>query len=282
MPAKEINKVIYLEHPSGSKAEVSLFGSTITSWVVDGRERLFVSSDKAKRDGSKAIRGGIPICFPIFGTKETINLPQHGFARNTYWEYLGVITDNDEVVVRLGLNDKQISPEARNAWPHSFRLTYTVTLTEKSLKAFCDLKNQDKDAFQFNTLLHTYFRVPDATKLQVQGLTSCEYVDKVQGGASDVEKNDKVTISQEVDRVYKDVQDHVILEVGDGTIINIEKSNLKDTVVWNPWIEKAKGMSDFGDEEYKNMVCVEPGSVADWVKLASGQSWTAGQTLTVA
>lgn len=27
MPAKEVNKVIYLEHPSGSKAEVSLFGN---------------------------------------------------------------------------------------------------------------------------------------------------------------------------------------------------------------------------------------------------------------
>lgn len=52
-------------------------------------------------------------------------------------------------------------------------------------------------------------------------------------------------------------------------------------VVWNPWIEKAKGMGDFGDEEYKNMICVENGSVADWVKLAGGQTWIAGQTLTV-
>lgn len=40
-------------------------------------------------------------------------------------------------------------------------------------------------------------------------------------------------------------------------------------------------MGDFGDEEYKNMICVENGSVADWVKLAGGQTWTAGQTLTV-
>jgi D-hexose-6-phosphate mutarotase len=40
-------------------------------------------------------------------------------------------------------------------------------------------------------------------------------------------------------------------------------------------------MGDFGDEEYKNMICVEAGSVADWVALAGGQTWTAGQTLTV-
>lgn len=37
-----------------------------------------ISSKLAKHDGSKAIRGGIPICFPIFGTKEKIALPQHG------------------------------------------------------------------------------------------------------------------------------------------------------------------------------------------------------------
>jgi D-hexose-6-phosphate mutarotase len=60
------------------------------------------------------------------------------------------------------------------------------------------------------------------------------------------------------------------------------KKNHGHLVVWNPWIEKAKAMGDFGDEEYKNMICVEPGSVADWVKLGGGQTWTAGQTLTAA
>ncbi|KAI8091128.1 P-loop containing nucleoside triphosphate hydrolase protein [Gilbertella persicaria] len=246
-----------------------------------GVERIFVSK-LAKRDGSKAIRGGIPICFPIFGTKEKIALPQHGFARNNYWEYLGIVTDNDEVAVRFGLKDTQIPQEARNAWPHSFRLIYTVTLSSKSLKTFCQLKNEDEDTFEFNTLLHTYFSVPDVTKSAVNGLSSCEYTDKVEGGAKVTETNEKVTIASEVDRVYKKVPDNVTLEVGNGSVIQIEKSNLKDTVVWNPWIEKAKGMGDFDDEEYKNMICVEAGSVADWVALAGGQTWTAGQTLTVA
>jgi D-hexose-6-phosphate mutarotase len=43
------------------------------------RDAIFsICSKEAKRDGSKAIRGGIPLCFPIFGTKEKIALPQHG------------------------------------------------------------------------------------------------------------------------------------------------------------------------------------------------------------
>ncbi|KAI8992193.1 galactose mutarotase-like domain-containing protein [Mycotypha africana] len=247
MPARESNKVILLEHPSGSKAEVALYGATVTSWVVDGIERLFVSK-LAKRDGSKAIRGGIPLCFPIFGTKEQIALPQH----------------------------------ARNAWPHSFHLIYVVTLTSKSLQTFCELKNEDKESFEFNTLLHTYFRVPDCTEASVEGLTSCEYIDKVQNAAVLTEKNEKVTIGGEVDSVYKDVPDKIKLNAGNGSAIQIVKSNLKDTVVWNPWVEKAKGMGDFDDEEYKNMICVEAGSVADWVSLAPGQTWTAGQTLIIA
>ena len=30
-----------------------------------------------------------------------------------------------------------------------------------------------------------------------------------------------------------------------------------DLVLWNPWVEKSKGMGDFGDEEFNQMVCVE-------------------------
>ncbi|KAI8637632.1 galactose mutarotase-like domain-containing protein [Parasitella parasitica] len=280
MPANENNKVITLEHPSGSRAEIALFGATLTSWVVGGVERIFVSK-QAKRDGTKAIRGGIPICFPIFGTKDKITLPQHGFARNNYWEYLGIVSDNDEVSVRFGLKDTQIPQEARNAWRHSFRLTYTVSLTSKSIKTFITVKNEDEDTFEFNTLLHTYFSVPDVTKSAVEGLTSCEYIDKVNNAAKSTEENKKVTIIGEVDRIYKVVEDNIVLEVGNGSSIGIEKSNLKDIVVWNPWIEKAQSMNDFGNEEYKNMLCVEAGSVADWVTLGGGQTWTAGQTLTV-
>jgi len=34
-------------------------------------------------------------------------------------------------------------------------------------------------------------------------------------------------------------------------VISIQKTNFPDAVVWNPWVDKAKGMADFGDEEYK-------------------------------
>jgi D-hexose-6-phosphate mutarotase len=38
-------------------------------------------------------------------------------------------------------------------------------------------------------------------------------------------------------------------------------------VLWNPWIEKTKGMADMSPEEYKEFVCVEAGAVAEPVTL---------------
>lgn len=281
MSATLTDKVVTIEHSSGATAKVALFGATVISWDTNGTEHLFVSK-QAILDGSKAIRGGIPLVFPIFGTKPQISLPQHGFARNSYWDYLGILTENEkEVSVRFALKDNQLTKEQRQAWPHSFRLVYTVTLTAKSLKTYLTVKNEDSDTMEFNTLLHTYFRVKNIADVSVEGLQNYTYADKVLSGATDVENRDKITISSEVDRVYQNVKDHLELNLGDGNKIAIDKSGMKDTVVWNPWIEKAKGMGDFGDEEYKEMICVETGSVAQWVRMEAGQSWTGGQTLTL-
>ena len=47
-------------------AEVYLHGATLTSWKVGGEELIFVSP-KAVFEPPKAIRGGVPVCFPQFG-----------------------------------------------------------------------------------------------------------------------------------------------------------------------------------------------------------------------
>ena len=43
-------------------AKIHLHGATVISWCVNGKELLFLSS-KAWLDGSKPIRGGIPLVF---------------------------------------------------------------------------------------------------------------------------------------------------------------------------------------------------------------------------
>ena len=47
--------------------KIHLHGATVISWCRNGRELLFLSS-KALLDGSKPIRGGIPLVFRKFNT----------------------------------------------------------------------------------------------------------------------------------------------------------------------------------------------------------------------
>ena len=51
--------------PSGESVTVLLFGATVISWKSgDGTENLWLSS-KADLSGKKAVRGGIPVVFPV-------------------------------------------------------------------------------------------------------------------------------------------------------------------------------------------------------------------------
>ncbi|CAO3688124.1 unnamed protein product [Umbelopsis ramanniana] len=233
-----------------------------------------------RKSSCRSMVGGMSTVRHFSGTSKVITLVIIGFARNSDWEYVGLLTDNDEVSVRFSLKDNLLKQSQRSAWPHSFRLNYTVALTEKTLRTTLVVKNEDEDTFEFKTLLHTYFKISDISKVAVNGLSNLTYIDKVQNAAKLVEENEKVTFAGEVDRVYANVPEEVTIEEDGQAKYLIVKNGMKDTVVWNPWIEKAKGMGDFGDEEYHNMVCVEVGSVADWVKLGGGQTWTGGQVIT--
>ncbi|CAG8475428.1 6810_t:CDS:2 [Ambispora leptoticha] len=286
------NKVI-LTHGSGSSAEVYLFGATVTSWKVSGLERLFLSK-KAILDGTKAIRGGIPLVFPQFGTAKNPNdasakLPQHGIARISTWEILSttsgtsVSNGDEEVTATFGLTDSQISNNLREAWPKKFQLIYTVSLTARTLKTSLEVKNEDNEPFNFHVLFHTYFSVPDISKVSILGLSNLTYTDKVLNGTRALESREKITIDQEVDRVYENVaSDEIVVDLQEGKgNFHVKPSNLRDTVVWNPWIDKSRGMSDFDDEEYKLMVCVETGTVADYIPLSPGHNWQGSQILSV-
>ena len=54
--------------PTGESVEILLYGATVISWKDgNGAEKLWVS-EAAKLDGSKAVRGGIPLVFPVSST----------------------------------------------------------------------------------------------------------------------------------------------------------------------------------------------------------------------
>eukprot|EP01103_Thecamoeba_quadrilineata_P017345 TRINITY_DN6109_c0_g1_i1.p1 TRINITY_DN6109_c0_g1~~TRINITY_DN6109_c0_g1_i1.p1 ORF type:complete len:295 (+),score=57.89 TRINITY_DN6109_c0_g1_i1:8-892(+) len=288
MPVEQKDKTIELQLGSSS-VTIYHYGATITSWKTNGLERLFLSS-KAILDGTKAVRGGIPLVFPVFGQSQsphpTSSLPQHGVARTSIWKFLGssVIDTNEEVTVVFELNSSDVSEDLRSKWPHQFKLVYTVTLRENSLGTELQILNtSETESFEFQVLLHTYFNVPDSSHLLVRGVESSSYFDKTANWEKKSLSGVFSGVNQEVDWLFEKVPEHIQLDTLNtrhGTV-NITKKNFVDTVIWNPWAEKAKTIADFSAEEYKNMICIEVGSVAQFSTLAPKQSWKGSQLLEV-
>lgn len=164
------DNVLTARLPSGDSVTVYLYGATVTSWkTFNGQEQLFLSS-AAILDGSKPIRGGIPLVFPVFGpppkTHATGSLPQHGFARNSYWEFLGKSSSeslgqgaDNSVKLDFGLSSDFLDEATKKKWPYNFGLVYSVTLGKGKLETQLHVQNKGDQAFEFQALFHTYLAV---------------------------------------------------------------------------------------------------------------------------
>ena len=121
----------------------------------------------------------------------------------------------------------------------------------------------------------------DISKVAVTGLLGVEYIDKVLNASTNTQSDNAVTITGEVDRVYKSIpQDTTTVVESDTPRFDVVRDNLQDTVVWNPWIEKAASIGDFAPKDgYKQMICVEVGAVDGWQKLEKGEVFEGGQII---
>jgi glucose-6-phosphate 1-epimerase len=242
--------------------EMYLHGAHVTSWQPRGAEEvLFVSSQTRWEDG-RAIRGGVPICFPWFGGKaDDSSAPAHGFARTTAWQLESIEQAGDAVTVSMftGSNVK-----TKRWWPADFHLVYRITFgSELTLELV--VRNTGETSLRFEEALHTYFRVGHIEQARLQGLDTVQYLDKTDSNRKKTQQGPIVIVS-ETDRVYLNTKGALALE--DQFLrrrIAIDKKNSFTTVVWNPWFEKAKSFSDFGRDEWMQMVCVEPCNVSDFV-----------------
>eukprot|EP01126_Amoeba_proteus_P009973 TRINITY_DN13848_c0_g1_i1.p1 TRINITY_DN13848_c0_g1~~TRINITY_DN13848_c0_g1_i1.p1 ORF type:complete len:313 (+),score=60.47 TRINITY_DN13848_c0_g1_i1:57-995(+) len=274
--------LVVVKLPSGTSFSLVLQGAHLVSFVdEEGMDLIFLSS-KASFTERKAIRGGVPICFPQFGPG---SLPQHGFARTSSdW----VVTetrlseDHNEASVTLLLKD---NPTTRQTpWPFRFTLELRTHIsynaTEKSrLKQILSVTNDDERQFTFTTALHNYFCVPDVEQSSVVGLVGLDYYDRLHREFF-VEQSEHVRFPGPVDRTYHSAPNKITITGGTGgSRIFVTKENFPDVVVWNCWEEGAKAMADMGDEDYKNYVCCEVGAVGRPVPLAPNETWKASQTL---
>jgi glucose-6-phosphate 1-epimerase len=246
-----------------ASATISVYSGQVLSFhpKPEAQDVMFLS-DKAYYQIGKAIKGGIPICWPWFGPDpEGLGRTAHGFVRNRMWNVVRSLTTVDgDTEVTLGLSD---TPETQAIWPQSFELILVVTVGE-SLTVELITRNSGNTPFKLTQALHTYFKVGDINQVQVLGLDGVSFLDKTDGGVEKTQVG-AVTIAQEVDRVYMNVTAAELViadEVFDRRIC-ISAQGSKTAIVWNPWVEITAGMADLDDADYQRFICVETANAAD-------------------
>ncbi|TDE90351.1 D-hexose-6-phosphate mutarotase [Occultella glacieicola] len=256
-----------------------LHGAHVVEWVPVGRGSVLWRSAVPHDGGSGLIRGGVPICFPWFGSgPDGDRDPLHGFAGRLPWELDEIRDTDDGVLVVLQLSD---SPATTVHWPHRFEATYQVLFGE-DLRLSLQVRNTGTEAFTFEQALHSYFTVNDVAGIAIRGLEGATYTDRAPGAAHPRGVlGGPLHIVGETDRVFEETTATTYIQDTLHTV-RIAKTGASSTVVWNPWTDKAQVMPDFGDDEWPWMVCVESGNVgSDAITLSPGQAHTMTTTITL-
>jgi glucose-6-phosphate 1-epimerase len=254
---------------SVATAEIYLHGAQVTSWRPAGADEVLFLSVQSRFEDGKAIRGGIPICFPWFrGKADDAKAPAHGVVRTKEWELVSVAQAGEAVVITLAAESDDAS---RRWWPHEFRAVHRITVGAQ-LRLELTVTNTGSAPLRFEEALHTYHRVGDAARIRVTGLEATPYLDNMDRNREKMQHGD-VAMTGPMDNAYLNTR--AALEVIDpvlGRRIRTEKKNSITTVVWNPWESGAKALADLGDDEWRQMACVEASNILGAaVELAPGE-----------
>jgi D-hexose-6-phosphate mutarotase len=267
--------VLRVEGPA-ARAEIYLHGAHVSGWTPAGCDPVLWLSSLSRFTPDTSIRGGVPICFPWFGALAGHpEAPSHGFARLSQWSLVGAEEDGEDVIVRLRLTDAEAT--GPSAWPYRFEAIYTVRVGSR-LSLSLKVTNRGDEVVTFEEALHTYFDVRDIHATEVTGLEGAPFLDRLGGPEPVPGEPGPVRFGSPTDRIYlATTAGMAIRDPGGARSVLISKDGSDATVVWNPWIDNARAMDDFGDDDWKRMVCVEVCNIRDAaVRLAPGGSHTMG------
>ena len=235
---------IIVSHPK-VRAAITLQGAHLIAWQPSGEQPVLWLSDKSLFSPGKAIRGGVPICWPWFGPAGE---PAHGFARNQPWTLSAHDENEDGVMLTLVLES---NPQTLKLWPHEFTLIARFRLGQH-----CEIELEAHGDFEATAALHSYFTVSDISGIEVSGLGET-YIDKVNQG--EIGSSDgRQRYPGRIDRIFTEAEDcSVINDPAAQCQIEVYHHHHSDVVTWNPGVELSCSMADMPNEGYKTMVCVE-------------------------
>lgn len=260
------------------QAEIYTYGAAVTSWTTRGEDHFWLSDTNKWEFGGKAIRGGIPICFPQFGPYG--DLATHGFARISEWRVRDTTVNEDGSVSAVFGLDSEAGQEPTAKWPHKFDAEYTVTLSFAGLETKLAVTNKDDKPFQFTCAFHNYFKTTNINDARIFGYENVKYLDRLQGDKEMPAEEDTgsgVLLTKETDRIYVDAPEELAMfDFASLKVLKVKKTpSLADATLWNPF------GGEGSDPGWKNFVCIEPACIAKPATIQPGETWIGAQLLGV-
>lgn len=274
---RKINDIAILDISHvNHNASLSLYGGQVLSWQPQGAKEVFWLSKTAEFIKGKAIRGGIPLCWPWFGAnigENGKNGGNHGFARTSNWHLVDSRISEQGVNVTIELSGEH----CHKLWPAKFKLTQELFFGSEFSQELT-MENLSAQDVQYTAALHSYFAVSAPENVTVPKLSSATYDDKLTG-LSD-QQTPLANCFGPVDRIYHTVENQQIIDANWQRKILIETQHCQQYVLWNPGKEIASTMADIhvgGENEY---VCLEAANT-NWQLIKAGEQVSIKQKVSI-
>ncbi|NWL79475.1 D-hexose-6-phosphate mutarotase [Pseudomonas taiwanensis] len=272
--------VCWRVHTRHAELLVAQQGAQVLSYQPHGEEPVIWLSGEAAYSKGQAVRGGVPVCWPWFGDlrrnpAEVQGMheggpicPAHGLVRERDWQLLGIDSDGPAVRLEFALDTRA---EPLPGWPHAAELKLSIVLDEQ-LQLTLSSRNTDDAPLALSQALHSYFAVSDVREVEVEGLGGCRYIETLENWQLR-QQDGNIAFTGETDRIYLETPSRMaILDRAWKRRIQLDVENSASAVVWNPWTDKARRLSQFADDAWPGMLCIETARVMnDCVVLKPGE-----------
>jgi glucose-6-phosphate 1-epimerase len=281
--------VVRVTLPAAS-ATVYLHGAHLTEWTPAGQKPVLFLSERSEFKPDKAIRGGVPICFPWFGGRtfggrpDGKPSPSHGFARVAEWEFAFAGMVPGEGGDRLNLTFTLVPSDLSRSMGFDYFSAVFEVIIGSTLTMRLTTANPGTEPLHYEEALHAYFAVGDVRQTTMTGLEGATFFDKTDGLKQKQAPDGPLRLAGETDSVFPanaapvTIHDELCKRV-----IKIEKSGSNSTIVWNPWSTLAAKLADLGELGWPGFVCVEAANTAaDAITLKPGETHVTEMRVAVA
>ncbi len=262
------------------QASVSLYGGQVINYQPSGHKPVLWLSESSSYQKGKAIRGGIPLCWPWFGKNDKQSVEEaktkpagnHGFARQATWQIEDISADEDAltlVLVFQGVNRHLL-------WPNTFQLKQTLVFGTSLIQTLAMTNLSNVDA-QYTGALHSYFSVSNPKNVTVPVLEQIKFDDKLTATSNNVQA--LKDCRGPIDRIYYSGGRATLVDKGWRRKIEIS-TNCAQWVLWNPGEELANTMADIHNNGEREYICLEAANT-QWQSLSSGQTVTMNQKIKI-